>query len=439
MALDTSAWLRNEANGRIVRRSRDARYTHVGISLNFSAMQDIIVEKPYRFVPPHRGNWIPNLLQATRAHDKYLNYFEGVKSHEVRNADRLKESLAANNGIILAPNHCRYADPIALGWVAREASVHVYAMASWHLFQNRFQSLAMRLCGAFSVYREGIDRTSLNTAIDILTTGERPLVIFPEGTVFRTNDRIHSLLDGVAFLARSAAKRREKAGQNGVVIHPVAIKYLFRGDLQATVEPVLQALEKRLTWDEPSSRLSLVQRAQRLSEGLLALREIQYLGAAQSGSLCDRKSRLIDRLLTPLEKEQLGRQQDLDLLPRIKQLRTRLVPQLGDPATTPDGKKQIWQQLSDIYVAQIIEAYPEDYLDDPTDTRLLETVERLDEDVNDKSKIHRPWHAILDVGPAIPASSAKPPKNGPDPIMSQLDDQLKSMLKSLSSEARPLA
>ena len=84
-------------------------------------------------------------------------------------------------------------------------------MASWHLFmQSWLQTFLLRKAGTFSVYREGMDRTALNMAIDILVDSRRPLVIFPEGIISRTNDRLNPLLEGTAFIARSAAKKRAK-------------------------------------------------------------------------------------------------------------------------------------------------------------------------------------------------------------------------------------
>lgn len=40
------------------------------------------------------------------------------------------------------------------------------------------------------MYREGLDRESLRTAIDILATARRPLVVFAEDVVTRANDRL---------------------------------------------------------------------------------------------------------------------------------------------------------------------------------------------------------------------------------------------------------
>ncbi len=402
-------------------------------------MQDIIVSKPYKFIPPHRGTWIPTFIQKFKLIDKYLNFFEGVNSHEVRNVDRIKDSLSAGHSILLAPNHCRYADPLSLVWIARELDVFFYAIASWHLFhQSRLQGFAIRMCGGFSLNREGIDKKSMDTAIEILASGERPLVLFPEGTVFRTNDRLSPLLDGVSFIARSAARRRAKADLGQVVIHPVAIKYLFKGDVAEAVEPILCEIEERLDWGEFRRPLPLLERVNRISESLLALKEIQYLGCSQSGPLKDRKNRLIERLLSPIETLLLGRSQVGSIIPRIKQLRTKIVPGLSDNRTTESQRRLIWQQLQEIYIAQQIWCYPEGYLDQPTNMRVLETVERLEEDLKDRARVHRPLHAILEVGEAIEVDPQKPGREEQDPITRELQTSLQGMLERLSTEAKTL-
>ncbi|MCA9193062.1 MAG: 1-acyl-sn-glycerol-3-phosphate acyltransferase [Planctomycetales bacterium] len=398
-------------------------------------MQDIIVEKPYRFLPPHRGTWIPNLVQKLHIHDKYLAKFEGVESHEVRGAGLLRESLRQGHGVILAPNHCRYADPLAMGWIARQVHSLVYAMASWHLFhQSRLQGWAIRMLGGFSVYREGLDRDALETAIDILARAERPLIIFPEGTVFRSNDILQPLLDGVAFIARTAAKRRVKHNQGAVVIHPVAIKYLFQGNLESTLEPVLTRIETRLTFS-PDVR-DLIPRIERIGLTLLVLKEIEYLGTPQTGCLEERQQRLIEHLMHPLEAKWLaGQKPASELIPRVKSLRTQIVPQLLRAAVDSQLKRELWVDLHHIYLAQQIGSYPHDYLHRPTITRLLETVERYEEDLTDRCTIHRPLHAILEILPAIEVDTGRPPRGAVDPIMSALEGALAEKLEQLSAES----
>lgn len=401
-------------------------------------MQDIIIEKPYRFIPPHRGRWFPSLMLKTGIIPWYLKRYEGVVSCRLEGVDYFRESQRRGYGVLLAPNHCRYADPVVLSYLACEADVLMYAMASWHLFhQNRFTAWAIRTMGAFSVYREGMDRQALDMAVDVLSTNERPLVVFPEGAVFRTNDVLQPLLDGVGFMARSAAKRRAKEGNDKpVVIHPVAIKYVFQGDLEKAVSKTLDNLERRLTWTS-LKREPILKRIHRVTMAMLSLKEIEYLGSPQSGTIVERQQRLVDHLLDPLELEWLGKSADGPIIPRIKALRMKIVPELTTGELQHAERDRRWLHLEKIYLSQQVASYPADYLTPPTtDTRILETVERLEEDLTDRANVHGPLEVVLRVGPAIEVPADRPPRGEEDPIMRSLRDELQRMLNELSTESR---
>ena len=74
-----------------------------------------------------------------------------------------------------------------------------------------------------------------------------------------------ALLDGVAFIARSAAKKRAKLSPPGkVVVHPVAIKYFYRGDVPRVCDEVLTDIEfyeLRYSGKPAAFRLSLTNQA----------------------------------------------------------------------------------------------------------------------------------------------------------------------------------
>jgi 1-acyl-sn-glycerol-3-phosphate acyltransferase len=404
-------------------------------------MQDIIIEKPYQFVPPYKGNWLPWLILKSGLVHRHLRKHEGVVDCHLHGIDHLRESMRLGHGVLLAPNHCRYADPLLMAFVASEAKTLMYAMASWHLFeQSRFQRWAISTMGAFSVYREGLDRQSLDLAVDILSTPNRPLVVFPEGAVFRTNDLLQPLLDGVAFMTRTAAKRRAKQGTPGkVVIHPVAIKYVFKGNLEKAIDRTLDSLETRLSWMKDNDRTTL-QRIHRIILAMLCLKEVEYFGAAQTGTIVERQQRLVDHLLSPLEEKWLGKSCPNDaLIPRIKSLRMRIVPELTTGELTESERESRWFQLSKIYLAQQIASYPAEYLVAPTtDTRILETVERLEEDLTDKAGVHGPLEAIIEIDRAIEVPADRAPRGEEDPIMRELRARLQSMLDRLSCEANPV-
>jgi 1-acyl-sn-glycerol-3-phosphate acyltransferase len=329
---------------------------------------------------------------------------------------------------------------LVLCHVAVAADTLMYAMASWHLFhQSRFQRWALRTMGAYSVYREGLDRQALDLAIETLSVPDRPLVVFPEGSVFRTNDVLQPLLDGVAFMARTAAKRRAKEGNGGkVVIHPVGIKYLFHGDLNKAIGPTLESLEKRLTW-EATKQAPILERIAKITHAMLSLKEIEYLGSPQSGSIIERQERLVDHLLDPLEIEWMGKDSDGPIIPRIKALRMKIVPELTTGELSETERERRWQQLSRIYLSQQIASYPAEYLTSPTtDTRILETVERLEEDLTDKAGIHGPMEVVIRIGEAIEVPADRGPKGEEDPIMKTLRERMQGMLDDLSQLSNPI-
>jgi 1-acyl-sn-glycerol-3-phosphate acyltransferase len=399
-------------------------------------MQDIIVEKPYQFVPPHRGNWWPDVIQWLNLYGRHLRKNGGIVDFELRDQQRLRESIDARHGTMLAPNHCRTADPLVLGWLARDVGSHVFAMASWHLFnQDWFTSWAIHKMGAFSVNREGVDRKAINTAIQILETAERPLILFPEGAVSRTNDQLHALLDGVGFIARAAAKRRAKRDGGKVVIHPVAIKYHFLGDIDAAVNDVLSEIEHRFSWLVQSD-LPLLKRVLKIGRALLCLKEIEYFGDAQEGELHDRLQGLVDRLLQPLEEEYFGERQVNEVVPRIKSLRIKILPDMVEARLDEAERERRWRQLADIYLAQQVSCYPADYLATPTVDRILETIERFEEDLTDRARTHGSMKAIIQVGEAIEVGVHRDRKSQGDPLMSQLAEDLRELLANLSAESR---
>ena len=296
---------------------------------------EVIVAEPYEFVPPKSGTLVARLMQPVLP--LQLKHAWGIVGHEVRGAEKLRASLAAGHGIVLAPNHVRDPDALVVGLLTKYVGSHFHFMASWHVFkQGWFQRFLVRQLGAFSVHREGLDKTSLNTAIDILAEARRPLVLFPEGIVSFHNDQLSPLQEGTSLIVQRAAKKRaaNDAIKNGqVVVHPVALKYQFAGDLEATLSAALANLERELSWD-PQTDLSPLDRVRKIGTGLLGLREVEYFGEAQSGELFERLDRLINRILEPIEQEWQRPGEGRGVYERVKALRTVMLKELVDGNAT---------------------------------------------------------------------------------------------------------
>jgi hypothetical protein len=93
-----------------------------------SAMQSIVIEEPYEFVPPLKSRFWPPIIRRFFI-PPFLRRTHGVHSIETRNADRLQASLAAGKGVMLAPNHCRMSDPLTFGPLTEAIGRNMYAMA----------------------------------------------------------------------------------------------------------------------------------------------------------------------------------------------------------------------------------------------------------------------------------------------------------------------
>jgi len=394
-------------------------------------MQNIIIDKPYKFVPPNYGKIWPKVFQPILR--PLLRRQHGLERIEFAGLEHLRASLDAGRGILLAPNHCRPCDPLVMGLLNGELGRKLFIMASWHLFmQGRLMAWLLPRLGAFSVYREGMDSASLKEAVAILRDARGPLIVFPEGIVSRSNEQLQRLNDGVAFIARSAARQGGKSGRQ-VVIHPVALRYSYGGDLLQTAGEVLSGIEARLTWPSKSSA-PLRERIFAIGEALMGLKELEYLKAPQTGSLLERRGRLIDAILAPLEAEWKVAKRDADVPNRVRALRSAILPEMAGGSLSEAERARRWGQLADLYLAQQLCLYPPDYVTRrPTAERIMETLERFEEDLTDACAVHGPLSVRVRVGPPLPVPAEK--GASPDPLMGSLREALEAMLADLGRGA----
>jgi 1-acyl-sn-glycerol-3-phosphate acyltransferase len=400
-------------------------------------VQNIVIDKPYEFVPPDYGTFWPRLLGRFLL-PHHLRSSHGVESCELIGVERLRASVDAHHGVLLTPNHCRPCDPMVLASLGFAVGTPIHIMASWHLFmESRFQRWVLQHLGVFSVYREGMDRDALKCAIQILVDARRPLVLFPEGVISRSNDHLNHLMDGTMFIARNAAKQRAEQSRGQVVVHPVAIRYFFLGNIERTLEPVLEEIERRLSW-RPQSGKAITDRIVKVGEALLTLKELEYQEKPQDGAIPARVSRLMDHVLFPLEQEWLKGKREADILGRVKALRAAILPDMVAEKVDEGERRRRWQQLADIYLAQQLSNYPPDYFKpEPTAEKLLETVERFEEDLTDAVRIHRPIHAVIEVGEAIEVPPGRDRGTEGHSLMAQVRQQLESMLEGLRARRPP--
>ena len=203
-----------------------------------------------------------------------------------------------------------------------------------------------------------MDKQAVQTSIEILETAERPLVIFPEGHISRTNDRLTPLLEGTALIAAG----RQETGQG---IRRSWSTRLRRGTpfrSTSSVPPRECWMKSRCADLAPSRGIGLYERFKKVGTGLLALKELYYLGQTQDGTIDERIARLIDAILKPLEAEWAGGNGDGHAVAHVKRLRSAILPDMikGDLAEAEKARR--WQLLEDADLAEQLYHYPPGYI-----------------------------------------------------------------------------
>ena len=394
-------------------------------------MQAVVIDKPYTFIPPRFSRFWHAVVRRLLPH--YLRKNDGITAVECSGVEKLRASIDAGHGIMIVANHCRPCDPMVLDFLAAKAGRPFHVIASWHVFMtNRIQRFLLPRMGGFSVYREGMDRESLKCAIKTVADGEFPLVIFAEGMITRCNDRLVNFMEGPAFMARAAAKQRK---QGKVVIHPVFIRYFFEGNLEQSIIPVIEAIERRLSW-QPQVQLPPRERILKIGGALLGLKEIEYFQAPQPGTFRERLLRLEDHLLTPLEDRWTAGRHDGDTMARVKRLRSAILPEMVAGQLTEADRAARWRHLADVYLVQQLHCYTGDYTENPTPERILETVERYEEDLTDVARPHFPIRAVITVGDAIEVTTARDRSQETDPITAEIRQRVAELLESSKASRR---
>lgn len=359
-------------------------------------------EEPYRFIRPYRGKFWCRSLQPVLP--RVLRKAYQVHRWHFIGSEHLLQSARQNAGILLTPNHSGFADPPVMGMLGVHVGMYFFYMASWHLFkQSGWARFKMTRTGAFSVFREGVDRDALRESVQILANAERPLVVFPEGTWFRQNDRIGPLQEGVALIT----KRAVKESQRPIIVHPVSIKYWYLEDPRPAMREHLAKLESRIRW-HPQRHLDLHQRITKLSEAFVTIKEIEYLGSANTGDLDWRISSLCNHVLERLETKYFRRVNPGSPMDRVRALLQVLVKRLQNTSNAEE-RLEVQEDLDHTFFCQVLFGHSQEYLSDwPTVERLAEAVKRLEEDLTGVEIQLGPMGVVVEVGEGIDVRNFQP-------------------------------
>jgi 1-acyl-sn-glycerol-3-phosphate acyltransferase len=332
------------------------------------------------WAPRPSGVW-RKLLSPVRKF--YLKQFYAVRDVHVEGLERLSV-VREEDGVLLTPNHSHDSDPHVMMELGRRLERQFYFMAAWQIFKGHrgIDGFVLQRMGAFSVDREGCDRRAMRQAVDLMT-GARWLVVFPEGEIYHTNERLTPLREGVAFMAGTAQKALEKeADGRKVWIVPTAIRYTYLKDVTPQLEAAMGELEERMKLKSGKGS-PLPQRIVRFGDAMLTLKEKEHLGKAQEGDLAGRLKTLINAILERHENKWLRKTQaDGSVSVRVKSLRQQLLEAWVDEKADAEARAGAREALDDVQLVMQLYSYPGDYVrENPTVERMAETIEKFEEDV----------------------------------------------------------
>ena len=387
--------------------------------------------QPYQ-TPPRRwdSQLTPWLVRLMRPYIQRTLKRQRIKRIEVRGIEHCQQAISDPCGVLITPNHSFHYDSYVMIEISHRVSRPFHFLTAWQVFDmgGQFDRWMLQRHGCYSINREANDVQAFKTSIAILQKSEHPLVVFPEGDIYHHNDRVSPFRDGAAAIALSAAKRSERP----VVVVPCAVKAFYLSDPGPVLADLMTRLESTLHW-RPQTYKGLAERIYRFAEGLLALKELEYLNAPQSGEITERVRRLASAVLNRLEaKHQLSRP-PVGIPERAKEVRRAVITAMEQESISAEQRAGLETDLEDVFFVIQLYSYPGDYVaEKPVIERIAETLDKFEEDVLHATypAVRGDRHVVVKFGAPITVPNGREGK----PSVAEWTDKLEQQVQRLLDE-----
>jgi 1-acyl-sn-glycerol-3-phosphate acyltransferase len=385
--------------------------------------------RPPRHWPPRLSPWWIHLCRPLR--NRVLRRGQRLTQIEIQGTEQLRRPLDENAGVLITPNHAFHYDANVLYEVGYRVKRPFHFLTAWQVFamSTRFQQWSMQRHGCFSIDRENVDLSAFRLSIEILRDSPYPLVIFPEGDIYHTNDRVTPFRDGAAAVALSAAKRANRR----VVCVPCALKWWFLDDPMPKLLELMDRLEEHLLW-RPRPELPLPERIYRLAGGVLALKEQEYLGSPQTGPLPQRRDALMDAVLGRLEEGHSVK--PAGTVPeRVKALRQAIITKQQQPDLKDADRAALAGEMEELFTVVQMFSYPGDYVAErPSVERIAETLDKFEEDL---FRVTYPGvrgrrRVVVRFGEAVEVPRGRTRKDAAAELTTELERRVQALLDELN-------
>jgi 1-acyl-sn-glycerol-3-phosphate acyltransferase len=342
---------------------------------------------PYQFLPPKPNRLVMTLAQMITPSIILPGKNHRLDATEITGAELFLEARRHKGArFVFLPNHPTHSDPQVMMEVCRQLQEKPAFMAAYDVFaRGKLANWIMQRIGAFSVDREGSDRKSMKCSTEILTAGEYPLVIFPEGNVYLCNDRVTPFAEGAAYIALRAQK--ELGSEMPVFAVPVSLKYSYVEDVREQILIKLSQIAG-IFGDKLDREAPVVEDLKRISISALAhyLKEHGQVPPESNLLTDDLINNAAEQLIESLEqKMELSTRDGDDLTARIRKIRATIHSIRCDPDRHAEHDT-VSGYADEAMLALRILGYLGSYTaSNPTLDRVAETITRLREDVTSKN------------------------------------------------------
>ena len=383
--------------------------------------------------------WSPMLHPGWVRFWKWTRERIRVKHHrlmdiEIRGVENLRKCIDQKQGVLITPNHSSHADPTVVYWVADQLKMPFYFMAAWQIFlrANRIKLLILRHHGCFSVDRDGTDIRAFRQAVDILQHKPYPLVIFPEGAIYHINKRVTPFRDGPAAMALTARKHSERP----ISCVPCGIRYQYISTPMEELLELMDRLEAQILW-RPKRNLILRKRIYQFAEAILGLKEKEYLGHTQAGTLPDRIQTLSEYILQKMEDRYGIDDRSPSLPERIKACRRLAIKRTENKALSEQEHDAAKIDLDDLFVVTQLFSYPGTYVSKkPAIEDMAEMLDKFEEDVlrSPTATIRGTRRAVIEFGEPISVEPGKVGRNQIHVLTAKLEQDVQALLDGIELE-----
>ncbi len=205
---------------------------------------------------------------------------------------------------IICPNHPSPADIEVVSLFSKLVGEELNFLTARELFHARPGRInLLEYLGCYSVARGTTDFSAYRTTRNLIVSGKKKLVIFPEGEVSYQADSLLPLKAGAIYMAFAALLKLRTIDKSApVMILPVALKYSYKSNIRKNLEKTVRFLEHSLHI-KTNRKSTLLQRIRFLSERFITQYEKEYnCSSTENTSLNNRVQNLRKTILNEVAK-----------------------------------------------------------------------------------------------------------------------------------------